>query len=85
MRDLKKADPNYQILFVVVDKKTLRLRVDKQYLTLEEASLRYGIENDEIVSEKKRFADSTRPANHKGIPKRPGTCDIGPESKNPRL
>ncbi|RCN36667.1 hypothetical protein ANCCAN_17449, partial [Ancylostoma caninum] len=85
MRELKKADPNYQILFVVVDKKTLRLRVDKQYLTLEEAALRYGIGSDEIVSEKKRFADTARPTNRKGRAKRPGTSDVGPESKNPRL
>ncbi|RCN25875.1 hypothetical protein ANCCAN_28410 [Ancylostoma caninum] len=72
MRELKKADPNYQILFVV-------------YLTLEEAALRYGIGSDEIVSEKKRVADTARPTNRKGRAKRPGTSDIGPESKNPRL
>ncbi|RCN45093.1 hypothetical protein ANCCAN_08903 [Ancylostoma caninum] len=35
MHDAKKADPSYQVLFVLVDKKTLRLRTDKQvYLTI---------------------------------------------------
>ncbi|EYB87352.1 hypothetical protein Y032_0265g677 [Ancylostoma ceylanicum] len=30
MNNLKKADANYQVLFVLVDKRTLRLRIDKQ-------------------------------------------------------
>lgn len=33
MHDAKKADPTYRILFVLVDKKTLRLQIDKQVLT----------------------------------------------------
>ncbi|RCN26033.1 hypothetical protein ANCCAN_28247 [Ancylostoma caninum] len=86
MHDAKKADPSYQVLFVLVDKKTLRLRIDKQYLTLEEASLRYGIGAEELVAEKKRYADSVKPTlNKKGRAKRPGSSDMGPDSKNPRL
>ncbi|EYC34792.1 hypothetical protein Y032_1437g3875 [Ancylostoma ceylanicum] len=88
MNNLKKADANYQVLFVLVDKRTLRLRIDKQYYTLEEASVRYGINAEEIVKEKQRFLQTSKPVldrknNNKS--KRQASSGDGPDSKMPRI
>ncbi|RCN52022.1 hypothetical protein ANCCAN_01810 [Ancylostoma caninum] len=86
MQEKKRSDPNYQILFVLVDKKTLRLRIDKQYYSLEDASLRYGITSEEVTSELKRYGDTTKAAlDKKSRTKRPGSSGNGPDNKVPRI
>ncbi|CAJ0600011.1 unnamed protein product [Cylicocyclus nassatus] len=77
MMEKRRADPKYNVQFILVDKRTLRLRIDKQYFTLEEASAKFSIPVEAITEEKnKRITDL-----HKGNKKRQASSMEGPSSK----
>ncbi|VDK81778.1 unnamed protein product [Cylicostephanus goldi] len=79
MLEKKKADPKYNVQFVLVDKRTLRLRIDKQYFTLEEASAKYSIPVEAITEEKnKRNTDLNKDRNKK---RQASNSMEGPSSK----
>ncbi|EYC15101.1 hypothetical protein Y032_0038g3631 [Ancylostoma ceylanicum] len=86
MRAKKLEDPTYAVLFVLVDKTTLRIRVDKTYYTIEEASIRFGISVDEILSEKARYhALVTTNSEKRKSNKRKGDMNEVSANKAPKL
>ncbi|RCN27264.1 hypothetical protein ANCCAN_27003 [Ancylostoma caninum] len=87
MKAKKLEDPSYSVLFVLVDKSTLRLRIDKTYFTLEEASLRYGINVDEIIAEKTRYheANPVIAEKRKGNKRKGENNSVAPSSKIQKL
>ncbi|VDN31195.1 unnamed protein product [Cylicostephanus goldi] len=58
MQARKRADPQYPVNFVLVCKRTIRLRIEKQYYTIEEAAARFSISTEAIMQEKHRNRDS---------------------------
>ncbi|RCN29632.1 hypothetical protein ANCCAN_24609 [Ancylostoma caninum] len=58
MHDKHKEDPNSPISFVLVDKLSLRLRIDKTYYTLDEAAIKYGISAENIAAERARYQEN---------------------------
>ncbi|CAJ0602663.1 unnamed protein product [Cylicocyclus nassatus] len=54
----KRADPHYPVPFILVCKRTIRLRIEKQYSTIEEAASRYSISTEAILREKQRHNET---------------------------
>ncbi|CAJ0600168.1 unnamed protein product [Cylicocyclus nassatus] len=65
-------------MFVLVDKRTLRLRIDKQYFTLEDASAKYSIPVEAIAEEEKKHNNSDLNRNKKRQASNPAE---GPSTK----
>ncbi|CAJ0605806.1 unnamed protein product [Cylicocyclus nassatus] len=83
MNQRRKADPKYPVMFVLVCKRTLRLRIEKQYFTLEEAAARYSIPVEAIVEERNRNGNA-HSSEVRSTGKRPASTDNsaeGPSAK----
>ncbi|VDK52181.1 unnamed protein product [Cylicostephanus goldi] len=65
MNRMRASDPKYHVSFILVDKKTIRLRIDKDYLTLDDAAVKYGISTEEITAERNRNGGSKNNRNGK--------------------
>ncbi|KHJ77626.1 hypothetical protein OESDEN_22754, partial [Oesophagostomum dentatum] len=55
LREKQKVDSSVKIPFILVDKHSLKLRIEKDYFTLEEASVKYGLTVEEIIKERQRY------------------------------
>ncbi|VDK73812.1 unnamed protein product [Cylicostephanus goldi] len=82
----KRQDPKFTAQFVLVDKRTLRLRIDKQYYTLEDASARFSISSEAIAAEVQKHQASSG-ANERNKSKRQADADgtEGPSNKMQKL
>ncbi|CAJ0606686.1 unnamed protein product [Cylicocyclus nassatus] len=80
LRHEKLGNPKLHVPFIIVDKRSLRLRIDKEMVLLDEAAAKYGISTDSISDDRARHARPPAIDSRK----RPGPSVAGPGGKQPR-
>ncbi|CAJ0595383.1 unnamed protein product [Cylicocyclus nassatus] len=85
MLEKKKVDSTSPVFFVLVDKRKLCLRIDKEYITVGDASVRFGISLDEIEEEKRKHSSTAKARPDRGANKRLAGAAVGPDSEAAKL
>ncbi|CAJ0591354.1 unnamed protein product [Cylicocyclus nassatus] len=84
LRQERVSNPKLHIPFIIVDKRSLRLRIDKEYVMLDDATARYGIAAEAVTEDRARHNRVNTPTDRRAGSKRPGPSFEGPGNKLPR-